>query len=1218
MAPKPPKKTAASSGRQFKPTDFVHLHNHSHHSLLDGLQKIPEMLDRVVELGMGAVALTDHGTMSGVIDFYQGCQKRDLKPIIGLEAYVTAPDRSHRDRDRDLDRRRYHIILLAMTDQGYANLMELSTISHLDGFYHKPRLDRDLLEKYNDGLIVLSGCLGGEIGRALSNNQPEDAKATVDWYKSVFGDRYYLEVQDHHNQRQRQLNQAIIDLGDRQSVAVVVTADAHYLKPEDRQAHEVLLCVQTGAYLSDSNRMTLAEYDLHLSDPVAICQRWIDNPEVLENTKAIADRCNVEIEFGKYHLPNFPAPGNMTPDDYLTKLVYRGLVDIYGPDPVADFSNDGADLDGHTTASLKKKLPEAICQRADYELETIKRMGFAEYFLIVWDFCVFGQKNNILFGPGRGSAAGSIISYGLGITTIDPIRYKLLFERFLNPDRISMPDIDIDIEDGRRDEVIDYVVDKYGGDRQVVHISTHGKMAARNSIRDVARVLQVPYREADQIAKMLPLGPGIGDALADSPDLEKIRTKSPENTELFALAQRLEGTIRNHGVHAAGVVIAPDNIELTRFTPLEVSPKGTNASQYPMNPIEALGLLKMDFLGISNLTTVKNTLRIVRKVYGQDLNLARLDLSDPATYDLLAAGDTTGIFQLESAGMRELLRQLKPRSLDDIAVVIALYRPGPLKAGVVEKYIRRRDGQEEVTYPDPIFRDALEETYGLPVYQEQVMQVSRDVCGFSGGEADHLRKAIGKKLKKEMDKLQKKFVEGGIKTGGVDRSVMLQFWDDLVGFADYAFNRSHSVSYGMVAFWTAYLKANYRPAFMAALMTTDSGDIEKLKGKIADASQHLKVLPPDINLSHHEFALIRTDQDGQTTDEIRFGLDAIKTIGSGLVETILTDRNQNGRFAGLSDFCGRLGRERNLTRKVVQNLIKVGAFDFDQNGDRHQLLEQFKQQPGIDGFSNPNQTNLFADQGAALVKADVGLSDSDREQERLGWELELMGVYLSGHPLDRHESTLARLDPTPVSLASLTTTEDFGYSVDEVVTAVGLITNVRPTRTKTDKTPMVFIRIEDKTAALEIPVFPVVYEKQPNEFRIGRIAHLWLRCRQVVHNGQRPDWQLETVTWIQPTDPDQELVDTPNFEASSVDDQRQLWLKVLPGQQAQVGLQQIKQILSDNPGPDQVVLVIGDGQDRRLQPLEQIQTMATTDLIDRLEAIEIVDQVKVTTRPINR
>ena len=1111
-AKKSPQPDQAKASRTLSSADFVHLHNHSHHSLLDGLTKIPEMLDRVVELGMTAVALTDHGTMSGIIDFYEGCLARDLKPIIGLETYLTPPNRRHTDKDPGRDKTRSHLILLAASQQGYQNLMRLCSLAGLDGFYHKPRLDRQLLADYQEGIIVLSGCMGGELGRHLEAGDLEAATATAKWFQQTFGDRYYLEVQDHKNPSQVRINQQILALGKKLEIPVVVTGDAHYLLPADKGAHEVLLSIQTGSYRDDPGRMTLADYDLHLTDPREIIDRWADHPEVVANTRAIADRCRVELEFDQNLMPHFELPAGETLKGYLQKLVFRGLVDRYG-----ETDNDVSSL---TVAACRRQLSAEVIARADYELETIDRMKLSSYFLIFWDLCHFGRGEGIFFGPARGSAAGSILAYALRITDIDPLEYGLLFERFLNPDRIAMPDIDIDIEDHRREEIINYVVDKYGGDRKVANIVTFGKMAARNALRDVARVLRVPYNEADRLAKMIPPTAGsLEEALAENPGF-LVESQKPEKQELFTLARKLEGTIRSHGVHAAGIVIAPANRDLIDFTPLELSPKGSVVTQYSMYKVEKIGLLKMDFLGISNLTTIKNACRIIRKVYGQEINLAQLDLEDKPTYEMLASGDTIGVFQLDkSAGMRDYLQKLQPREFEDIVVLIALYRPGPLKAGFVDRFVRRRAGHEPVDYPHPAFEPALKNTYGLAVYQEQVMQISRDVCGFTGGEPDTLRKAIGKKLRSVLDTLERKFIDGGIEHSGVSREVMERFWQDLLGFADYAFNRSHSVAYATIAYQTAYLKANWRPAFMAALMTTESGDSDRLRHKIDEAQRRgIKVLPPDMNLSHHEFALIRTPaRDGQLEhNEIRFGLDAVKTVGSGVVEAILVDRRDRGQFASFQDLIDRLRGERLLNRKNLESLIKVGAFDFDAQFSRQDLLDRLDSQFHSSLGVNPNQIGLFDVPEPPSPASTKSVAEVSRRQQ-LDWERELLGVYLSGHPLDDYSKP-----DGAISIASLGQSAEIEAEVDPVaveaagrVTVVGLVSDFRVAWTKA-KEQMAFISLEDGSGEIEFPLFPRLYQLHRQELSKGRPVRVVLAAGR---SGARNDRQIESLHWLDEAPP---------------------------------------------------------------------------------------------------
>lgn len=791
---------SSSKSLKVKASDYVHLHNHTHHSLLDGMTKVRQLVEKVKIMGMEAVAMTDHGTLSGAIEFYKACKEEGIKPIIGMEAYVAA--RKHTDKDVQKDKARFHLIILAMNNKGYENLMRLSTIANLDGFYFKPRIDHELLEKYNEGLIILSGCASGEIGEALKNNNYAEAKKIASWYQSVFQDRYYLEMQDHGQwEDQLRINEGLEKLHTELHIPMVLTGDAHYLNKDDAEAHEILLCVGTGSYLSDTDRMSLEGFELHVKDPNEFIEKYQDRPELITTTKAIADRCNVEIELGNILIPTFPTPKNETEKTVLEKLVYQGLAWRYG----------GIDRDKSKTLSVlqaKKKLSEQILDRAAFELGVIDSMGFNGYFLIVQDFINWGKDRGIIFGPGRGSAAGSIIAYAINVTDLDPLTYDLLFERFLNPDRISMPDIDIDIQDTRRDEVIQYCIDKYGKDR-VANIVTFGTMAARAAVRDVARVLEVPYVEADRLAKLVPPPvQGRHIPLASSrendPDLRREYQTNERAHEVIDFASKLEGTIRSHGVHAAGVVIAPD--ELIKYAPLEMAQKGVISTQYPMFPIEDLGLLKMDFLGLSNLTIIQQTMRIVKKVYNIQLDLSTLPLDDKKTFELFQRGDTTGVFQLESAGMKRYLKQLKPTVFDDIIAMVALYRPGPMQ--FIDSFIKRKHGKEKITYLHPKMENALANTYGVLVYQEQFMQISKDLAGFSGGQADTLRKAVGKKIMAMMKKIKPEFVEGAIAHSGADRKLMEQFWDQLEEFANYCFNKSHAACYAMIAYWTAYLKAH--------------------------------------------------------------------------------------------------------------------------------------------------------------------------------------------------------------------------------------------------------------------------------------------------------------------------------------------------------------------------------------------------------------------------
>lgn len=1042
------------------PSHYVHLHNHTHHSLLDGLTKVDALVSRVKSLGMEAVAMTDHGTMSGAIEFYKACKEQGIKPIIGIETYVAA--RTIHDRDPAKDKARYHLILLAMNNTGYQNLMRLSSIANLEGVYYKPRIDHELLEKYNEGLIALSACAGGELGENLRADNYEEAKRIAEWYKSIFGDRYYFEIQDHNEwDVQKKINGHLFKLSRELDIPCVVSSDAHYLSPDDQEAHEILLCVGTGSYVSDEKRMSLKEFHLHVTDPKEIIERWGEkHPDIIANTRAIADRCNIEIELGGILIPTFPVPEGETEKSYLDLLVYRGIAFRYGGVSEEDAAKLGIE-------EAKKTVSEAVLERTAYELSVIDSMGFNGYFLIIWDFINWGKNQGIVFGPGRGSAAGSIIAYSLKITDLDPLKYDLLFERFLNPDRISMPDIDIDIQDTRRDEVIAYCTNKYGKER-VANIVTFGKMAARAAVRDVARVLEVPYNDADRLAKLIPQPVQgrhipLAKSIVEDADLKKEYETNPTAKRVIDFAIRLENTNRSHGVHAAGVVIAPD--ELVKFAPLEMAQKGVVSTQYPMMPVEELGLLKMDFLGLSNLSIINNAQRIIRKVYKNNINLATLPLDDVKTYELFQRGDTTGVFQLESAGMKRYLKELKPTVFEDIIAMVALYRPGPMQ--FIGDFIKRKHGEQEISYLHPKMENALGNTYGILVYQEQFMQISKDVCGFTGGQADTLRKAVGKKKIDLMRKVKPEFIEGGVKHSGADPKLMEKFWDQLEEFANYCFNKSHAACYALISYWTAYLKAHYPDAFMAALMTSDEDDIDRLAIEITEC-QHMgiKVLAPDVNQSFVEFGVVPNE------NQIRFGMAAVKGVGTNAVEEVLRARAEEP-FKSVADFAKRVSTSK-FNRRAWESLIKAGAFDsFNDRSDLLYSLDTITAYASkVQKDAASGQTDLFGGlAGSAAVQPSIKIEPAPTkhtEKERLMWERELLGLYLSSHPLDPYD---AYFEEQTVPLVNITPEID-----NRTVTVGGVISTARSIVTKSGS-KMAFVGLEDKTGETEIIVFPNLYEK---------------------------------------------------------------------------------------------------------------------------------------------
>ena len=1064
------------------PSDFVHLHTHTYHSLLDGLTKIDDLVDNVKASGMEAVAITDHGTMSGAIEFFKEATSKGVKPILGIEAYVAA--RTRFDRDPSYDKPRYHLVLLAKNQIGWQNLCSLTTKAWVEGQYYKPRIDHDIMAEHSEGIICLSGCAGSEISESIRAGDFEKAKELANWYKSVYGEDFYLELQDHghpecpnHWEVQKEINDGLFRLHEELDIPMVVTCDSHYLTHENQDAHEILLCVGTGSYLNDEKRMSLKEFDLFVTDPRDIIERWgkVD-PEIILNTKRIAEKVNFEFEFGKILIPKFPLPeGEESEKGFLDKLVFQGLGERYAGIPVDEVKK-------MTIPEIRKKLSKEVIERVDMELGVLDGMGYNGYFLIVQDFINWGKSQGIVFGPGRGSAAGSIIAYALHITDLDPLEYDLLFERFLNPDRISMPDIDVDIQDTRRNEVIQYCTDKYGIDR-VANIATFGKMMAKNAVRDVARVLEVPYSEADRMAKLVP-DPNQGRhiplrvSLENDQDLKHEYETNPTAKTVYDFAMQLEGTIRNHGVHACGVVIAPD--DLVKYLPLEMAQKGVVATQVPMGQVEDLGLLKMDFLGLKNLSIISTAQKIVKKTYGIDLDLSKLGLDDKKAYELLARGDSTGVFQLESAGMKRYLRELKPSKFEDIIAMVALYRPGPMSE--IPKFIARKHGEEPVTYYEDHMENALKNTYGILVYQEQFMQISKEVCGFTGGQADTLRKAVGKKKIDLMKKMKGEFIEGAVKHSNADRGKVEAFWEHLEEFANYCFNKSHAACYALIAYWTAYIKAHYPDAFMAALMTADSDDTDRLAIEIAECrSMGIEVLGPDVNESFKDFAIVPHE------NKIRFGLLAVKAVGSGAVDAVLNARKADGKFTSILDFAKRVNA-RQFNKKAWDSLIMTGAFD--QFGTRSDLLfnleriQEYGSKSQKEALSG--QTDLFGFAGAEdmRVESSIELINAPKQhtdKERLTWERELLGLYVSAHPLDRYVKYFEE-QTQPLSQVQPNTD-------GRKATIGGIVIDIRTIITKSG-TKMAFVKMEDKTSEGEVIIFPNLYSEISEKLKIDAVLKI--------------------------------------------------------------------------------------------------------------------------------
>lgn len=1064
--------TIAKARSQAGFVDFVHLHNHTHYSLLDGLQKIPGLLDHVEQLGQTSCAITDHGTLSGAIEFYKACKQRDIKPIVGIETYV-AP-RTHQDKNSTEDRNPFHLILLATNHAGYKNLMKLSTIANLEGFYYKPRIDHELLQEYHEGLICLSGCVGGELGTHLLNDNYAKAKEVAEFYKSVFGrERYYLEMQAHIDwEPQQKVNEGLKKLAKELDLQLVVTGDAHYTKPEDHYPHDILLCVQTGSTVNDTKRMKL-DQDLSVHDGASLLKKFPDTPEAISNTVKIAQMCNLEIELGQILIPRFPdVPKGKTEKSYLREQVFVGAAKRY-----TDMSE--SDITKATEKTITKHLSQEVLDRIEFELKVIADMGYEGYMLIVSDLINWSKSQGIVCGPGRGSAAGSIIAYVTNITELDPLKYDLLFERFLNPDRISMPDIDMDYADDRREEVINYATQKYGQER-VAQIITFGIMAARNAVRDTGRVLDMPYGEVDAMAKLVP-APIQGrhipleKSIKDSPELKHEYETNARAKQVIDIAMKLEGTIRNAGTHAAGVVIAPEN--LVEYVPLVRASKGGVATQYSMNPIEELGLLKFDFLGLSNLTIIKNTLRIIKKVYQKDLDVNDIPIDDKKTYELLSAGDTTGVFQLESAGMKRYIRELKPDRFEDIIAMVALYRPGPMQW--IEDFINRKHNPELITYGHPKMQQALENTYGIIVYQEQVMQIAKDLCGFTGGQADTLRKGIGKKIPEVIAKMKKEFIDGALQTSQVDPRFIEDLWKSIEDFAAYCFNKSHAACYGLIAVQTAYLKAHYPAAFMAALMTSDHENLDRIAIEVAECRKMgIELLPPDINESFSEFAVV------PGSDTIRFGMGAIKNVGLGPIEKILEAR-ADGPFKGLEDFCRRVEASV-VNKKVMESLIKSGAFD--SMGERDTLLHNIEtitsyasrvQKDALNG-----QIDIFGSLGMEKEVPPLALEPPHEKtdpRDHLMWERELLGLFISSHPLDDYRLYLETRTQN---------IKDFHKTDDESpITIGGIVTAMRQIYTRNND-PMAFVTLETLTGDVEVIVFPRVFEKNKEIWALDSVVEV--------------------------------------------------------------------------------------------------------------------------------
>ena len=1080
--------------------NFSHLHVHTEYSLLDGSNKIKEYVARVKELGMNSAAITDHGVMYGVIDFYREAKKNGIKPILGCEVYVAPNSRFDREITGGEDRY-YHLVLLAENNTGYSNLMKIVSKGFVDGYYYKPRVDKSLLREYHEGIIALSACLAGEVPRYISKGLYDNAKKAALEYQEIFGkDNFFLELQDHGIPEQGIVNQRLLQMSEELGIELVATNDVHYTYAEDEKPHDILLCIQTGKKLQDENRMRYEGGQYYVKSPEEMANLFPYALQALENTQKIADRCDVEIEFGVTKLPKYDVPDGMTSWEYLNKLCYEGLERRY------------------------ENPPEELRERLKYELDTIQHMGYVDYFLIVWDFINYAKRHDIAVGPGRGSAAGSIVSYCLEITNIDPMRYQLLFERFLNPERVSMPDIDVDFCFERRPEVIDYVMRKYGKDR-VVQIVTFGTLAARGVIRDVGRVMDLPYAFVDNIAKMIPqeLNITIDKALKMNSELRSTYESDEQVKYLIDMCKRLEGLPRHSSMHAAGVVISQKSVD--EYVPLSRASDGTIVTQFTMTTLEELGLLKMDFLGLRTLTVIQNAVNLAKQK-NPDFQIDKIDYNDQAVLDYIGTGKTDGIFQLESAGMKGFMKELKPHSLEDIIAGISLYRPGPMD--FIPQYIKGKNDASSITYDCPQLEPILAPTYGCIVYQEQVMQIVQALAGYTLGRSDLLRRAMSKKKGDVMQKERQIFVYGDEETGvpgciknGIDEKTANKIYDEMIDFAKYAFNKSHAAAYAVVSYQTAFLKYYYPVEYMAALMTSVIENPSKVAAYIYACRQmNIKILPPDINRGYADFSV----DEGN----IRYGLAAIKSIGKPIIQTIVEERKEYGEFKNLEDFISRMSTREALNKRAIENFIKAGALDC-LGGTRKQFMSIYIQI--VDHvnqekkYSMTGQMSLF-DLVSEEEKSDFQIQlpkvGEYAKETKLAFEKEVLGVYISGHPLEEYEEQWQK--------AISATTLDFQLDEESNHSKVhdgareiigGFITEKTMKATKTNQM-MAFVTLEDLLGTVEVVVFPRDYEKNRNLLEVdrkvfikGRVSEEDDKPSKLICEKVVPFNQIKRELWIQ-------------------------------------------------------------------------------------------------------
>lgn len=1143
------------------PGDFVHLHAHSHYSLLEALPSPKALVKRAKEQGMTAIALTDNGALYGAVEFYQAAQAEGIKPIIGLDAYVALDKMT--DRRARVDDRPNRLVLLVKNDIGYRNLLKISTTGFLEGFYYKPRIDKDFLAAHKEGLIALSGGMRGEVAKFLEQDNYPEAEKVARYYAELFGpDNFYLElIHQPDSDQQTDINERIIELSKVTGIPLVAARPIHYLDPDDSDGYDAQLCIMRGRTLEDFRRTNTEELDLSFGTPEAILEHFKDHPEACENTRKIADMIDFKMELGMSYLPKFPVPGGKSDDEYLHDLSLTGLKKRYG-----------------------EVLPPEVTERFEFEYSVIAKMGYSSYFIIVQDFVNFAKEKGILVGPGRGSAAGSIIAYALSITDLDPLRYGLLFERFLNPDRVSMPDIDMDFADSRRSEVLQYIRDKYGEDR-VAGIITFGTMKPKAAVRDAARVLGLSFAEADIISKAIP-EPVQGRhtplkvARAEHPELIELLTSNPMAREVVNLAIKIEGNPRHTSQHACGFVIG--DIPLVERAPLQEGQREDTKFivQYSLNSSESVGLVKMDFLGLSNLTVIQDALDIIEAVRGIRVNSETIPLDDAETFALLGRGDTTGVFQLESDGMKRYIRDLKPTEFEDIVAMVSLYRPGPLSAGMVPQYINRKNGREKVVYDHPLMEPILKETYGVTVYQEQLMKISRALGGFTAGQADTLRKAMGKKRREVLDKLKDDFVNGCEKNN-VSRKIAEKIWHDWEGFADYAFNKSHAACYAMISYRTAYLKAHYPAEFMAALMNSDIAIIERISIEVEECNRlgH-QVLPPDVNESYPGFSVV------PETGFIRWGLGAIKNFGFEAGKAIQQERKAHGEYKDLSDFLSRLD-SKVLNKKNLEALIKSGALDcFNDRGTLLANLDQIlKFNRQVRKEQNQNQLSMF-DLGGTMAQETLRLAEgsSIARSELLNFEYEMLGLYVSSHPTQLF---------TPVMREKLTPARALAdLAEDSMVRVGGVITEVKRILTKAKQQPMAFVRLDDWMGPLEAVVFPKTYaivkdNLIPSTYVVitGKVSHRE-RGDEMEHSvlvdkmltfteEQIPtvEHMLNNGSWYE------EGIPKPK---DAVESQRGVIITVPPDPKPEI-IQQLRTIFKENPGREKVYLSVqSGGRDRQI------------------------------------